>query len=247
MASRRMIDKDFILSDNFTALSAQAQALYIRLIVSADDEGYVSNLSMLTGRGNALDKLKEANLLHVFSTGCALILHWNIHNTIRKDRLIPTIHTREKALVELGFDKIYRIRSVTDTAQNDSQMTPQNRVDQNRSDKNREEAACGASCEKDFNVFWESYPNKSGRNLAYSAFEKTDVPLDTLMQSLENHKKSRQWQTDGGAYIPKAANWLSRRLWEDRLPPHKAVPMGATGELGEAERAAIRRLLAEEA
>ena len=110
MANRRMIDKSFILSDSFTTMETRTQLLYIRLIVSADDEGFVSNTKMLGGSKTSMEKLIKEGLVHQFDTGCVLITHWFVHNTIRKDRAVATRHIREKALVTLENDRIYRLK-----------------------------------------------------------------------------------------------------------------------------------------
>lgn len=69
---------------------------------------------------------------------------------------------------------------------------------------------------EEFELFWREYPNhKSGKPNAYSAFckarEKTD--LETILKSVEEHKKSSQWTKNDGDYIPHATTWLNQQRW----------------------------------
>ena len=132
MANRRLIDKNFILSDSFTNMTSRTQLLYIRLLVSADDEGFVSNIKMLCQNKRSLNALIKAGLLHQFDTGCVLILHWFVHNSIRKDRAIPTQHIDEKALVILDKDRIYRL---VECGPNDNQTETQYKINKDNINK----------------------------------------------------------------------------------------------------------------
>ena len=39
--------------------------------------------------------------------------------------------------------------------------------------------------------------------------------LETMIQAIEQHKRSDQWTRDNGQYIPHPATWLNQRRWED--------------------------------
>lgn len=102
-------------------------------------------------------------------------------------------------------------------------------------------------CQKDaeFDAFWEAYPRKEGKQKAKAAFEKVNVPLDVLLNAIEQQKESAQWSKDNGQFIPHPTTWLNGKRWEDEVVMAGNAQMGASGRLGEAERAAIQRLLAE--
>lgn len=118
--------------------------------------------------------------------------------------------------------------------------------------KTEDKGKCGgvplAIKEQDFEIFWEAYPKKAGRQRAKQAFLGVQVSLRKLLDALEDQKKSPQWKRNGGRFIPHAATWLSECRWEDELGgeiisgPVGVVP---SGHLGEAERAAIARVMAE--
>lgn len=100
-----------------------------------------------------------------------------------------------------------------------------------------------------FTSFWEAYPNKINREDAWNAWKSLNPCADTvseIMNGMEAWKKSERWADDGGRYIPSASKWLLDRRWEITPPTGKQkVPMGASGQLGEAELEAIQRVLRE--
>lgn len=118
----------------------------------------------------------------------------------------------------------------------------------------QKERACFDS--QSFSVFWETYPTKygkkDGREAAWEAWRKlAPAPEQAakIIANLKAWKVSGEWTDDGDRYIPKAADFLSKEsYWGVAPAPSKqyAVPKGASGELGEAELEAIRRVLSEE-
>lgn len=99
--------------------------------------------------------------------------------------------------------------------------------------------------EQQFEEFWSKYPKKVAKSTAKKAFEKVSAPLETLLTAIERQKCSEQWSKDNGQFIPNPATWLNQERWNDELSPSKEVPKGASGDLGEAELEAIRRVLGE--
>ena len=103
-----------------------------------------------------------------------------------------------------------------------------------------------AGARERFDIFWDMYPKKVDKEGAWVEFQRTEESLQVLLDALREHKLSAQWLEDGGRFIPKAAQWLKQQRWMELLPRKKDnVPVGATGELGSAELAAIQRMLAE--
>nr|DAG18150.1 MAG TPA: replisome organizer [Caudoviricetes sp.] len=95
----------------------------------------------------------------------------------------------------------------------------------------------------DFDVFWLNYPKKVGKDAARKAFSKVKVPVETLLSAIEQQKCSRQWQEDGGQYIPNPATWLNQGRWQDELPrPEKPGWEDGRRQLDADEAAAIRRM-----
>ena len=78
-----------------------------------------------------------------------------------------------------------------------------------------------ADCSDLFNQFWTAYPKHIAKQSAVKAFEKLkpdEKLLEAMLKAIELQKESKQWEKDGGAFIPYPATWLNQRRWEDELP-----------------------------
>ena len=76
-------------------------------------------------------------------------------------------------------------------------------------------------CSDLFNQFWDSYPKHIAKQSAVKAFEKLkpdEKLLEAMLKAIARQKESKQWEKDGGAFIPYPATWLNQRRWEDELP-----------------------------
>lgn len=105
MAERRMFTKKITDDDNFMALSASAQALYLHLSMSADDDGFCNQVSLSMFKAHAsvqdLEALLERRYVYQFDNGVIVIKHWRMANALRKDRYTPTSFQEE--LKKLGI------------------------------------------------------------------------------------------------------------------------------------------------
>ena len=75
--------------------------------------------------------------------------------------------------------------------------------------------------ESRFARFWSVYPRHVAKPNARKAFDKInpdDGLLETMIQAIEQQKRSDQWTRDNGQYIPHPATWLNQRRWEDETP-----------------------------
>ena len=110
MARRRMISNDITGSYNFQSMEHTTQLLYFYFCLSADDDGFIGNpyiYTNLTGCSeNDLETLERRGYVIRFASGVLAVVHWYIHNTIKKDRYNPTVHKAELAQLRLE-DKCY--------------------------------------------------------------------------------------------------------------------------------------------
>ena len=93
-----------------------------------------------------------------------------------------------------------------------------------------------------FEEFWKAYPKKKAKHDAMKAFEKVTVPLETLLQALEQQKKSTDWQKENGQFIPHPATWLNGKRWEDQLS-QAGYHKGGQRQLDADEIEAVRRMM----
>lgn len=71
---------------------------------------------------------------------------------------------------------------------------------------------------QEFEEFWNAYPNKIGKGHAYTAWKKIGgayLLLGYMLKALEWQKKTDQWRSENGKYIPHPTTWLNARRWED--------------------------------
>lgn len=76
-------------------------------------------------------------------------------------------------------------------------------------------------CSDLFNQFWTAYPKHIAKQSAVKAFEKLkpdEKLLEAMLKAIARQKESKQWEKDGGVFIPYPATWLNQRRWEDELP-----------------------------
>lgn len=111
MAERRMFTKKVTDDDNFMALSSSAQALYLHLSMSADDDGFCNQVSISMFKAHAsvqdLQALLEKRYIYQFDNGVIVIKHWRMANALRKDRYTPTAFQEELARLDLKDNGSY--------------------------------------------------------------------------------------------------------------------------------------------
>ena len=111
-------------------------------------------------------------------------------------------------------------------APTDARIREEGRKEEGSKEEGREE-------EKDaqreaFSLFWQAYPRKVGKQDAFQAFLDAKVAIHPLLQALERHKQSEEWQRQAGRFIPNPANYLRARRFEDALPAAPSPPAGQT-------------------
>lgn len=114
MAEKRMLTKKITDDDHFQNLSSSAQALYLHLTLSADDDGFCNqvNASMFKAHASVqdLEALLAARYLIQFENGVIVIKHWRMANALRKDRYTPTVFQEELARLKLKENGAYTER-----------------------------------------------------------------------------------------------------------------------------------------
>ncbi len=110
MAERRMFCKSIIESDAFMDMPAEAQMLYIRLNMAADDDGFCDNprsVMRACGAGNDTMKILIAKKFVLTfdkkDNFIVVIKHWRMNNYIRKDTYHETKY--KEFMRELYYDE----------------------------------------------------------------------------------------------------------------------------------------------
>lgn len=134
MAERRMFTKKVTDDDNFMALSSSAQALYLHLSMSADDDGFCNQVAISMFKAHAsvqdLQTLLDKRYIYQFENGVIVIKHWRMANALRKDRYTPTAFQEE--LAKLGIKDNGAYTWLPDGCQMVAERLPQDRVGKER-------------------------------------------------------------------------------------------------------------------
>jgi len=145
MAERRMFTKKITDSDAFFEMSSAAQALYFHLNQGADDDGFNNQVQIAMFKSHAsVDDLKVLlckNFIIRFESGVIVIKHWRMHNTLRKDRYIPTNFQEELAKLNIKENGAYTI-SDNIGCQTVAKRLPQVRLGKDRLGKVSIEGEC---------------------------------------------------------------------------------------------------------
>lgn len=142
MANKRMMTKQVTDDDNFMTLSASAQALYLHLNMSADDDGFNNQINLCMFKAHAsVDDLKallEKRYLLQFENGVIVVKHWRMANALRKDRYTPTVYQEELAMLAVKENGAYTFANnvATKRQPDGNQTATQISIDKNRLDKN---------------------------------------------------------------------------------------------------------------
>ena len=134
MAERRMLTKKVTDDDNFMALSSSAQALYLHLSMSADDDGFCNQVAISMFKAHAsvqdLHTLLERRYIYQFENGVIVIKHWRMANALRKDRYTPTVFQEEMA--QLQINSVGEYTWLPDGCQVVATCLPQDRLGKGR-------------------------------------------------------------------------------------------------------------------
>ena len=146
MANRRMLNKTVVESDPFFEMPADSQALYMHLVLNADDEGFVGNpetIRRMTGFSkDSLRLLIAKGFLISFQSGVVVVTHWEMQNKIQPSRKTKTIFTDEKGLLLVDEQGKYLIfNNSSEPCQQDADKMPEEC--QRVADKTSEQVSIG--------------------------------------------------------------------------------------------------------
>lgn len=115
MANRRMISQTVIDSDAFLSLDPMSRLLYYELAARADDDGLCNKMIFVM----LICKASETNLTELinkgflirFDSGVCAIVHWYIHNQVRKDRYHASVYKTERDALVINRNHLYMINA----------------------------------------------------------------------------------------------------------------------------------------
>ena len=201
MADRRMFTKKVTDDDNFMSLSSSAQALYLHLSMSSDDDGFCNQVSASMFKAHAsvqdLQALLEKRYIYQFESGVIVIKHWRMANALRKDRYTPTAFQEE--LAQLGIKDNGSYTWLPGGCQVVADRLPQDRLGKDREEKKKKEKKFVPPSFEDVKAYAEERGNKVDPQFFFDYFT-------------EGH-----WIDSKGNPV---RNWKQKMVsWEKHNPP----------------------------
>lgn len=238
MLSRKITD-----NDNFVKLPATAQALYLHLTLSADDDGFCNQIETAMFRAHAKQKdlqaLIEKRYLLRFESGVICIKHWRMANSLRKDRYEATAYQDEYKRLTVKKNGAYTLtdkrqpdgnQMATEEQPTDAARLPQSRVEKSRVEKSRVEkgeSVCDAHASTReeteagdrWQEFWTAYPRKSGGDIRTACMEYLRIIGDgqdpeVLIQAAK--ELAARTEPQNFRYLPAAEKWLRNKGWLEK-------------------------------
>ena len=243
MAEKRMLTRKITENDNFVKLPATAQALYLHLTLSADDDGFCNQIETAMFRAHAkpkdLQALIDKRYLLQFDSGVICIKHWRMANSLRKDRYEATAYQDEYRRLTVKKNGAYTLtdkwqpsgnQTATEEQPTDAARLPQSRVEKSRVEESRVEkgeSVCDARTRtreeeppRDrWEEFWNAYPRKSGGDIRTACMEYLKVidsgqDPEALIQAARD--LAARTEPQNFRYLPAAEKWLRNKGWLEK-------------------------------
>lgn len=126
--------------------------------------------------------------------------------------LIHDIKANQATLPDTSLDDM---KQPSSCRRHDGVMQDKNRIDKTRLDKIKPFSATALVVSDNFDVFWNQYPKKAGKDAARKAWDKKQPPIDDVLKALEWQKQSDQWKR---GYIQNPETYLNAGSWQDEPP-----------------------------
>jgi len=241
-----MFTKKVTDDDNFMSLSASAQALYLHLSMSADDDGFSNQVAISMFKAHAsvqdLEALLNKRYIYQFENGVIVIKHWRMANALRKDRYTPTVFKEELAQLQIKENGSYT--RLPNGCQVVAERLPQDRLDKVSLDKDSKgevslvEDSLGNTLEQPtvdstkerFEYLWDLYPNKKGKKQAFAAFQravKKGTSIDTIREGIKAYNRYIKESNIESKYIKQGSTFFQQEAWNDDWTPQR--PKGSVG------------------
>lgn len=208
-------------SDSINAASPLAECLYYRLLVNVDDFGRldarpavvkarcfpIKESVLHTDVRKCLHELCTCNLIQIYECDgreYLQILKWDNKPRASESKFPKPPPVGVPAILHTNAKQLHTNVPLT--------VTETVNINRNR---NRKPDAQKTALDDDFDVFWQAYPNKTGKGAALKAWVKAKAVLQDVLDALRWQVCSEQWTKDGGQFIPNPATYLNQQRWQD--------------------------------
>ena len=247
----RIIKESICVSEQIDELSLFEEIFFYRLLVNCDDYGCMDAREKVLAAKlfplktvkaadvlKALAKLAEVDLIGMYDVDghpYLKVLKWSDHQRVRVSKHKYPEPTEEQLAASRGKSRQVAAScgELQKSAASCGNLRPESNPIQSNPNPYPNPNTNPNPIQKDtakpvdlFPRFWSAYPRRTDKLNAKKQFDKINPDeelLEKMLSALEKQKKSEQWQSEGGKFIPYAATWLHGRRWEDEIQEKKAV------------------------
>lgn len=227
----RILKESICTSESLSGVSAEAEVLFYRLIVKADDFGlYHGNPKIIASLLFPLNVPSEKKVASWLSELCnsglvatytaddgkkyLKLLSWDKHQNRRAQK--------SKFPLPKELDNNCIQQNTSDNSDTCGQMQTDSSVNVNENvnenDIRKRVTAQNGAGDDGFEKFWSVYPRRVGKKDAVKVWKqiKPDEELISLIvQGVERWKQSDQWTKDEGRFVPYPATFLRGERWNE--------------------------------
>jgi hypothetical protein len=216
--------RDWTDSYRFDGISSDAEVLFIRLIMKADDYGcfhgdarIVESICYPLGAKNniakSLEELDKRELLAFYHhAGRRYLTITNFGQRLR--------HTTRKFPDPSISDGLQFGGNLPQSAATCGQVRLEVEVEEKRNEVETKSSPRG---DAGFDEFWKAYPRKVGKGAALASWRKVKPPINPVLSAIQKARQSPDWLKDRGAFIPHPSTWLNQSRWEDEGMDYAAL------------------------
>ena len=228
MAERRMFTKKVTDDDNFMSLSASAQALYLHLSMSADDDGFCNQVTVSMFKAHAsiqdLEALLTKRYVYQFENGVIVIKHWRMANALRKDRYTPTAFQEELKQLELKENGAYTFANndvVAERLPSGCQVvaTGKDSIDKDSIGKSsKDKSNTARKLADEFEILWAIYPKKQGKKKALDSYvkaRKKGTTYEEVKEGIFAYAKYIRATNTEERFIKHGSTFFNQQSWQD--------------------------------
>jgi hypothetical protein len=233
MARRRMISQELISDEHFNNISLEAQNIFVRMLSVSDDCGVVPaniyRLNVLINTPKKTINHLEEVLSELVESGLGCLFNYRderffafkpssfedyqsyiLKKATKSEYLrIPKDDFTElsKKFQEIPRNSIHICKSAVSTVESIKQQV-----------ESKEQIVESNPFVADFDLFWKSYPRKTGKKPCEKSFNKikwTKELFEVAVFAIQ--KQIEAGMLNNGQYTPHPATWLDQERWTDSI------------------------------
>lgn len=225
MAKKRMISQQLIFDKEFNSLSEETQNVFVRMLAISDDFGIVTaddyslaiqinKTEEVTAKAVKEITIKKLGVIFYFNSKPYFMFKAKPFDEFQN--FIVGKRTKSECLkLPTGTMANNDFFNLIEIDANDIPLIE-------REIKIAKFAKKTVADEILFEKLYEAYPHsrRISRIKAKESFNKINPDkelFEKMLQGLEQHIRSKQWNKDDGQFIPLITTWLNQRRWEEKL------------------------------